>query len=201
MSKLSDNVRRINNFFDTAAIYVCKSSFPGENHAENWNRFLSIDKPGEKEYIDELANKKAGDLTTPEIKALVDYKKRHQLADLFLKYDREECTVEEHRLVYNFMEENNIKDIIYDLLSDEEKKNAKESLERLRELPTDKKYEIIHYLTPMYDKLSLLDCYLVREFYEMATYEANMELNERIRIEQIQRERSLIRHLHEDGYL
>lgn len=123
------------------------------------------------------------------------------MADLFLKYDREECTVEEHRLVYNFMEENNIKDIIYDLLSDEEKKNAKDTLEKLRELPTDKKYEIIHYLTPMYDKLGLLDCYLVREFYEMATYEANMALNERIRIEQIQRERSLIRHLHEDGYL
>ena len=201
MGKMNDWFKKCNEDLNKIAIYSCRTTIPNENFAENWHRFLSMDKPEEKKRINNIVNKKADKLTREDIHDLSEYNTRHIVANLFPKYDREECTPEEHKLVSDYMKKHDLEDVIYSLLTEDEKRDVATTLEVLEDWPYDKKFKIVNYLSPMYSKLNLIDCYVLRKLYAMAKQEANDEATEKMLAETAEANRSLIKHLHNDGYL
>ena len=104
-----------------------------------------------------------------------DLDKQKKMLELFKKYGSNDITEREYLKVYNYMRNKPIKDIMISKLSQEELICAKEKIEYYSNIP----YKDLNNKTQIekqkenYDKLSMVDAYVLHELLKIS-FERNM---------------------------
>lgn len=201
MSKLSDSIKRQQDFFEHARIYIADPDLQNIDTIKEWKYLLSIDEPGEVERVNELSQKEIKDISLEEMQEIIAYRQRHKLVELFDKYDKEECTVEEHQKVYDYMREHTLEAKLRELIGNEGFHEALNRAKEFDELPLEDRFNYVHAQTEVYESLSLVDRYALRVIASNANTQANKETNDRIQEETWERQSNLLKQLSKDGYL
>ena len=128
-----------------------------------WLKWLSYEPKFEKERIAYLNSKKVTDLSYEELKEISTYKRNKIMAKLFKIYGTNKCKEEEYMLVYDYMVNESIEELMLSKLTKEELQYAKKEIIRLSKIP---KEELNAKITKErtkenYPKLSMVDSYIL----------------------------------------
>lgn len=146
-------------------------------------------------------SKRIEEMTLKEINKYKEELEKVKMAELVFKYRKKECTKDEHDLVYNYLMNHSIEQLMESKMSKEELKQAKKLLAELKKLsPADLK-NYIEGKNSNYDHLSKIDAYVLHYIsiynYQRTSEEATkkiIDLNKR-------KELNLRKSLHKDyGY-
>lgn len=193
MSKLVIN----NN--DNMLMYPVKSESSANISTvlDEWIRFSSYINPEEVLLLNELNNKTIEQLSTEEIEIYLKIKEQIEISELFIKYKNRNCSKEEHDRVVKYMDIS-LRYFMQEKLTKEE---IEQSYEMLSEFRKKTKSELIEYIDRQmvnYDNLTILEAYILYEVKEIKYNKDNIELNDIIRNEQIERKNNLRKSLLKD---
>ena len=164
-----------------------------------WIKWLSYEPEFEKNRIEHLNSKGSNNLSYEELNELDHYMKRKRMAQLFKKYDCEECSKKEYMEVYSYMSNESIITLMLDKLTIQEIKYANEEITRLRELSNEDLSQKIRIESQKdnYLNLSMVNAYILhiidRINYVRNMNEFNNILNWQLDSNVIMRQKSKLR--------
>lgn len=146
-----------------------------------WIKWLSYNPIHEQEKINYIYSKKVEDLSIDELKEIIKYKERNRMAQLFIKYNKGECSEEEYMEVYDYMDKS-ITDLMMDKLSSEELSYAKEEILRLSDMPQNEVRPKIEeeQKEEVYMNLSMVDSYILHIISDINYRKSLPNLNRKI---------------------
>lgn len=127
-----------------------------------WIKWLSYNPVCEQDKINYIYSKRVEDLSIDELKEILKYKERNRMSQLFIKYNKGECSEEEYMEVYHYMGKS-ITDLMMDKLNSEELTYAKEEILRLSAIPQNEVLAKIkeEQKEEVYMSLSMVDSYIL----------------------------------------
>lgn len=127
-----------------------------------WIKWLSYNPVHEQDKINYIYSKRVEDLSIDELKEILKYKERNRMSQLFIKYNKGECSEEEYMEVYHYMGKS-ITDLMMDKLNSEELTYAKEEILRLSAIPQNEVLAKIkeEQKEEVYMSLSMVDSYIL----------------------------------------
>ena len=127
-----------------------------------WIKWLSYNPVHEQDKINYIYSKRVEDLSIDELKEILKYKERNRMSQLFIKYNKGECSEEEYMEVYHYMGKS-ITELMMDKLSSEELSYAKEEILRLSAIPQNEVLAKIkeEQKEEVYMSLSMVDSYIL----------------------------------------
>ena len=146
-----------------------------------WIKWLSYNPVHEQEKINYIYSKKVEDLSIDELKEIIKYKERNSMAQLFIKYNKGECSEEEYIEVYDYMDKS-ITDLMMDKLSSEELSYAKEEILKLSDMPQNEVRPKIEeeQKEEVYMNLSMVDSYILHIISDISYRKSLPNLNRKI---------------------
>lgn len=127
-----------------------------------WIKWLSYNPVHEQDKINYIYSKRVENLSVDELKEILKYKERNRMSQLFIKYNKGECSEEEYMEVYHYMGKS-ITDLMMDKLNSEELTYAKEEILRLSAIPQNEVLAKIkeEQKEEVYMSLSMVDSYIL----------------------------------------
>jgi len=162
---------------------------------QTWMKFAEYLREDEKEFLNNIKDKNALDLSVQELEKYKSIKNQMEFSKLLPKYEQHNCTREEYDLVSDFFDKNSLKDFMRSRLTDEE---ARESLDIVDDLKDEELPAFIKEQESVYDNLSVFQTYTLYLANSRLKYIDDCEFNERMRRETIERNQALIRRLARD---
>lgn len=167
--------------FESQLLYsVSSDSYANIDHTlDEWIRFLSYVKPGEKNFLKELNSRSLYQLTTDEIKKYLKIKEQKTMTDLFIKYKNKDCTKNEHDCVCEYMR-NSLEDFMRSRLTEDELNESYKTLATFREKEIQELEDYIKDKISNYNNLTLVDAYILYEVREIRYNKKTDEINNKI---------------------
>lgn len=127
-----------------------------------WIKWLSYNPVHEQDKINYIYSKRVEDLSIDELKEILKYKERNRMSQLFIKYNKGECSEEEYMEVYHYMGKS-ITDLMMDKLNSEELTYAKKEILGLSAVPQNEVRRKIEaeQKEEIYMSLSMVDSYIL----------------------------------------
>ena len=141
------------------------------------------------------------ELTPQDLDDYMEELDQLQMAELFLRYKRRECNKVQHNLVFNYMRDHSVEQLMERKMNKEELTRAKRLLDELKTLSSSEIKNYIEEKNSDYSNLSKVDAYVLHYIsiynYQRTSEEATnkiIDLNKR-------KELNLRKSLHKDyGY-
>lgn len=142
-------------------LYVVKSKSPCAriDVLEEWIKWLSYVNEEDVKYLGE-SNKKLKEMTLEEIKKYKNVQEQQIMKELFKKYAMKKCSMEEHDMVYNYMD-NSIVDLMNSKINSKERRKIEELLDNLKKQSIDEVEKLIQVKLSDYVKLSKVESYVL----------------------------------------
>lgn len=142
-------------------LYVVKSKSPCAriDVLEEWIKWLSYVNKEDVKYLGE-SNKKLKEMTLEEIKKYKNVQEQQIMKELFKKYAMKKCSMEEHDMVYNYMD-NSIVDLMNSKINSKERRKIEELLDNLKKQSIDEVEKLIQVKLSDYVKLSKVESYVL----------------------------------------
>ena len=99
-----------------------------------WLKWLAYEPEFEKKRIAYLNSKRVGDLSYQELEEACRYKENRRMARLFKIYGTRECSEEDYLLVYEYMNNESIEELMLSKLTATELKYVKKEIRRLSKI-------------------------------------------------------------------
>ena len=128
-----------------------------------WKKWLSYVPEFERKRIEYFDSKKISELSYDELEEASRYRKNQIFAELFQVYGTSECSKENYMMVYNYMSNESILELMLSKLTPEELYYAKEEIEKLSNLSKEELNAKVkrEQRVEVYNRLSMVDSYIL----------------------------------------
>lgn len=162
---------------------------------EEWIKWLLY--PNERS----ISHKNIENMSLEEIKEYKEQFEQVKMAELFFKYQNKECIELEHDLVYHYMINHSIEQLMESKMNEKELNQAKIFLDELKNLPLPEIKNYIHKKNSDYNNLSKIDAYVLHYISIFNYNKASTEATKKIIQQNKEKEVKLRKSLHKDyGY-
>ena len=183
--------------FSNPILYAvrCDAAVKSKFLMQTWMRFAEHLKEDEIKFLETIKDKNVLDLSMKDLETYKSIKNQIEFSKLLSKYEKHNCNQEEHDLVSNFFDKNSLESFMRSRLTDEE---IHESYSIVDELEDEELSAFIEEQESIYDNLSVAQTYTLYLANSRLKYIKDIEFNERMRRETIERDQALIRSLVRD---
>lgn len=187
---------KLNNQNQKKLLYVVKGIngcciFP----LEEWIKWLLY--PNERS----TSHKNIENMSLEELKEYKEQFEQVKMAELFFKYQNKECTELEHDLVYHYMINHSIEELMESKMNEKELNQAKILLAELKNLSSSEIKNYIQEKNSDYNNLSKIDAYVLHYISIFNYNKASTETTKKIIQQNKEKEVKLRKSLHKDyGY-
>lgn len=128
-----------------------------------WKKWLSYVPEFERKRIEYFDSKKISELSYDELEEASRYRKNQIFAELFQVYGTSECSEENYMMVYNYMSNESVLELMLSKLTPEELYHAREEIEKLSNLSKEELNAIVkrEQRVEVYNQLSMVDSYIL----------------------------------------
>lgn len=128
-----------------------------------WKKWLSYVPEFERKRIEYFDSKKISELSYDELEEASRYRKNQIFAELFQVYGTIECSEENYMMVYNYMSNESILELMLSKLTPEELYHAREEIEKLSNLSKEELNAKVkrEQRIEAYNRLSMVDSYIL----------------------------------------
>lgn len=128
-----------------------------------WKKWLSYVPEFERKRIEYFDSKKISELSYDELEEASRYRKNQIFAELFQVYGTSECSEENYMMVYNYMSNESILELMLSKLTPEELYHAREEIEKLSNLSKEELNAKVkrEQRIEIYNQLSMVDSYIL----------------------------------------
>lgn len=128
-----------------------------------WKKWLSYVPEFERKRIEYFDSKKISELSYDELEEASRYRKNQIFAELFQVYGTSECSEQNYMMVYNYMSNESILELMLSKLTPEELCHAREELEKLSSLSKEELNSKVkgEQRVEIYNQLSMVDSYIL----------------------------------------
>mgnify|MGYP004450716413 FL=1 len=128
-----------------------------------WKKWLSYVPEFERKRIEYFDSKKISELSYYELEEASRHRKNQIFAELFQVYGTSECSEENYMMVYNYMSNESILELMLSKLTPEELYHAKEEIEKLSNLSKEELNAKVkrEQRVEVYNRLSMVDSYIL----------------------------------------
>ena len=128
-----------------------------------WKKWLSYVPEFERRRIEYFDSKKISELSYDELEEASRYRKNQIFAELFQVYGTSECSEQNYMMVYNYMSNESILELMLSKLTPEELYHAREELEKLSSLSKEELNAKVkgEQRVEIYNQLSMVDSYIL----------------------------------------
>ncbi len=148
-----------------------------------------------------FSGKRIEEMSLEEIQEYKKSLEQTKMAELFFKYGKKECTESEHDLVYHYMMNHSVEELMASKMNEQELSQAKILLVELKNLPLLEIKNYIHEKNSEYSSLSKIDAYVLHYISIFNYNRASTEATQKIIKQNKEKELKLRKRLHEDyGY-
>lgn len=128
-----------------------------------WKKWLSYVPEFERKRIEYFDSKKISELSYDELEEASRYRKNQIFAELFQVYGTSECSEENYMMVYNYMSNESILELMLSKLTPEELYHAREEIEKLSNLSNEELNAKVkrEQRVEVYNQLSMVDSYIL----------------------------------------
>lgn len=128
-----------------------------------WKKWLSYVPEFERKRIEYFDSKKISELSYDELEEASRYRKNQIFAELFQVYGTSECSKENYMMVYNYMSNESILELMLSKLTPEESYHAREEIEKLSSLSKEELNAKVkrEQRVEVYNRLSMVDSYFL----------------------------------------
>ena len=128
-----------------------------------WKKWLSYVPEFERKRIEYFDSKKISELSYDELEEASRYRKNQIFAELFQVYGTSECSKENYMMVYNYMSNESILELMLSKLTSEELYHAREEIEKLSSLSKEELNAKVkrEQRAGVYNRLSMVDSYIL----------------------------------------
>lgn len=128
-----------------------------------WKKWLSYVPEFERKRIEYFDSKKISELSYDELEEASRYRKNQIFAELFQVYGTSECSKENYMMVYNYMSNESILELMLSKLTPEESYHAREEIEKLSSLSKEELNAKVkrEQRVEVYNRLSMVDSYIL----------------------------------------
>lgn len=134
-----------------------------------WKKWLSYVPEFERKRIEYFDSKKISELSYDELEEASRYRKNQIFAELFQVYGTSECSEEIYMMVYNYMSNESILELMLSKLTPEELYHAKEEIEKLSNLSKEELNAKVkrEQRIEEYNRLSMVDSYILHLLFDI----------------------------------
>ena len=162
---------------------------------EEWIKWLLY--PNERS----TSHKNIENMSLEELKEYKEQFEQVKMAELFFKYQNKECTELEHDLVYHYMINHSIEELMESKMNEKELNQAKILLAELKNLSSSEIKNYIQEKNSDYNNLSKIDAYVLHYISIFNYNKASTETTKKIIQQNKEKEVILRKSLHRDyGY-
>ena len=162
---------------------------------EEWIKWLLY--PNERS----TSHKNIENMSLEELKEYKEQFEQVKMAELFFKYQNKECTELEHDLVYHYMINHSIEELMESKMNEKELNQAKILLAELKNLSSSEIKNYIQKKNSDYNNLSKIDAYVLHYISIFNYNKASTETTKKIIQQNKEKEVKLRKSLHKDyGY-
>lgn len=162
---------------------------------EEWIKWLLY--PNERS----ASHKNIENMSLEELKEYKEQFEQVKMAELFFKYQNKECTELEHDLVYHYMINHSIEELMESKMNEKELNQAKILLAELKNLSSLEIKNYIQEKNSDYNNLSKIDAYVLHYISIFNYNKASTETTKKIIQQNKEKEVKLRKSLHKDyGY-
>ena len=162
---------------------------------EEWIKWLLY--PNERS----TSHKNIENMSLEELKEYKEQFEQVKMAELFFKYQNKECTELEHDLVYHYMINHSIEELMESKMNEKELNQAKILLAELKNLSSSEIKNYIQERNSDYNNLSKIDAYVLHHISIFNYNKASTETTKKIIQQNKEKEVKLRKSLHKDyGY-
>ena len=148
-----------------------------------------------------FSGKRMEEMSLEEIQEYKKSLEQTKMAELFFKYGKKECTESEHDLVYHYMMDHSVEELMASKMNEQELNQAKIFLVELKNLSSSKIKNYIHEKNSDYNNLSKIDAYVLHYISIFNYNKASTEATKKIIQQNKEKEVKLRKSLHKDyGY-
>ena len=148
-----------------------------------------------------ISHKNIENMSLEEIKEYKEQFEQVKMAELFFKYQNKECTELEHDLVYHYMINHSIEELMESKMNEKELNQAKILLAELKNLSSSEIKNYIQEKNSDYNNLSKIDAYVLHYISIFNYNKASTETTKKIIQQNKEKEVKLRKSLHKDyGY-
>lgn len=187
---------KLNNMNQKKLLYVVKGiNGCCINPLDEWFKWLLYHEKKN------FSGKRIEEMSLEEIQEYKKSLEQTKLAELFFKYGKKECTELEHDLVYNYMKNHSIEELMASKMNEKELSQAKILLEELKKLSSLEIKKYIHEKNSEYSNLSKIDAYVLHYISIFNYNKASTEATQKIIKQNKEKELKLRKSLYKDyGY-
>lgn len=168
---------------------TCNSIANMSDALDIWVKFIGHFSAEDMDFLNELSSVSIRSMDSDKLEKYIAIKERMEVSKLIEKYKKKECTKEEHDKVFNYMQRTSLKALVNKSVSEHE---ALQVYLFLKSLETEEDLErYISYNDINYDRLSIYDAYILFQAKEKLYNLKQKELNEIIKLNEIDKEKSL----------
>lgn len=162
---------------------------------EEWIKWLLY--PNERS----TSHKNIENMSLEKLKEYKEQFEQVKMAELFFKYQNKECTELEHDLVYHYMINHSIEELMESKMNEKELNQAKILLAELKNLSSSEIKNYIQEKNSDYNNLSKIDAYVLHYISIFNYNKASTETTKKIIQQNKEKEVKLRKSLHKDyGY-
>ena len=148
-----------------------------------------------------ISHKNIENMSLEEIKEYKEKLEQVKMAELFFKYQNKECTELEHDLVYHYMINHSIEELMESKMNEKELNQAKILLAELKNLSSSEIKNYIQERNSDYNNLSKIDAYVLHYISIFNYNKASTKTTKKIIQQNKEKEVKLRKNLHKDyGY-
>ena len=162
---------------------------------EEWIKWLLY--PNERS----TSHKNIENMSLEKLKEYKEQFEQVKMAELFFKYQKKECTELEHDLVYHYMINHSIEELMESKMNEKELNQAKILLAELKNLSSSEIKNYIQEKNSDYNNLSKIDAYVLHYISIFNYNKASTETTKKIIQQNKEKEVKVRKSLHKDyGY-
>lgn len=128
-----------------------------------WLKWLSYEPEFQRIRIQDLDGKKISEVSYEELEEISKYRRNRIFARLFKIYGTATCSEEEYMMVYDYMCNESIEELMLSKLTPEELQYAREEITRLSRIPREELRKKVEeeQKEENYNQLSMVDSYIL----------------------------------------
>ena len=173
--------------------FAC-DSYGNNNTEEMWLKFTGYLREDEKELLRKIQSSFVTDIAPDDLEMYASIKRQMEVHKLLPKYIEQNCSDEEHSIVFDFVTKSLV-DFIESRMTDEEKRNASTFVQSM---PKDILKDFIDSNKDKYNELSVYEAYVLYLANDTYYRIVSNERIERQRIEDAVYNQNLVKHLVRD---
>ena len=140
-----------------------------------WIKWISYSPKFEKKKMKKIFSKKVEKMGYRELIDISKYKKRLHILNILNYYSSKKCSDEEYSELINYLNSEDIEELMLDKLTVEEYLYARERIKEFSDLSKEELIEKINYerIPNNYMKLNMIDSYILHELCKIVLVKSN----------------------------